>query len=515
MTRKAIFFATFHSGRGADLPPRFATPATDNLGILALRILHVAAEIYPLVKTGGLADVVAALPSALAARGLEARILVPGLPNILNGVVGLKRVMRFGPAFGAAVINLRLGYMPDSGLPVYVIDAPFLYRRSANPYLGPDGRDWHDNHRRFALLGWVAAHLASGELDRRWIPDLVHYHDWHAGLAPAYIAQSPALSTATVFTIHNLAFHGLFPLDCHSDLGLLTSGAMQSGIEFHGQLSFMKAALVHAKRINAVSPTYAREICAADAGWGLDGLLRDRGTDLSGILNGVDYQVWDPATDSTLAQNYDLHHLHGKKICKLKLQAELGFRPSTKTPLFAVVSRLTEQKGLDLLLGALPVLLAEGGQLVVIGSGDPGMEARFRAAAAAHPHSVSVYFGFEEPTSHRIIAAADILLVPSRFEPCGLTQLYALRYGTLPLVRRVGGLADTVIDITPETLADDSANGFVFDHIDVAALASRIQDACALFKHRPIWRRIQQRGMAQDFSWNDSAARYEELYRSM
>ncbi|HNI72211.1 MAG TPA: glycogen synthase GlgA, partial [Accumulibacter sp.] len=391
----------------------------------------------------------------------------------------------------------------------------FLYRRSANPYLGPDGRDWHDNHRRFALLGWVAAHLASGELDRRWIPDLVHCHDWHAGLAPAYIAQSPALSTATVFTIHNLAFHGLFPLDCHSDLGLLTSGAMQSGIEFHGQLSFMKAALVHAKRINAVSPTYAREICAADAGWGLDGLLRDRGTDLSGILNGVDYQVWDPATDSTLAQNYDLHHLHGKKICKLKLQAELGFRPSTKTPLFAVVSRLTEQKGLDLLLGALPVLLAEGGQLVVIGSGDPGMEARFRAAAAAHPHSVSVYFGFEEPTSHRIIAAADILLVPSRFEPCGLTQLYALRYGTLPLVRRVGGLADTVIDITPETLADDSANGFVFDHIDVAALASRIQDACALFKHRPIWRRIQQRGMAQDFSWNDSAARYEELYRSM
>ncbi len=480
-----------------------------------MRILHVASEIFPLVKTGGLADVVAALPAALAARGLDTRILVPGMPGILNGVVGLRRVMRFGPAFGAAVINLRLGHMPDSGLPVYAIDAPFLFRRSGNPYLGPDGRDWPDNHRRFALLGWVAAHLASGELDRHWIPDLVHCHDWHAGLAPAYIAQNPALNTPTVFTIHNLAFHGLFPLDCHTDLGLLTSGAMQSGIEFHGQLSFMKAALVHARRINAVSPGYAREICAPDAGWGLDGLLRDRGADLSGILNGVDYRVWDPAKDTALARNYDDVHLHGKKICKLKLQAELGFRPSTKTPLFAVVSRLTEQKGLDLLLGALPVLLAEGGQLVVIGSGDARVEAGFRAAAAAHPKSVSVYLGYEEATSHRITAAADVLLVPSRFEPCGLTQLYALRYGTLPLVRRVGGLADTVVDISPETLNDGTANGFVFDAIAIEALAARIRDACALFPHRNVWRQIQRQGMRKDFSWDDSAARYEALYRSL
>ncbi len=480
-----------------------------------MRILHVASEIFPLVKTGGLADVVAALPAALAARGLDTRILVPGMPGILNGVVGLRRVMRFGPAFGAAVINLRLGHMPDSGLPVYVIDAPFLYRRSGNPYLGPDARDWPDNHRRFALLGWVAAHLASGELDRHWIPDLVHCHDWHAGLAPAYIAQNPALNAPTVFTIHNLAFHGLFPLDCHTDLGLLTSGAMQSGIEFHGQLSFMKAALVHARRVNAVSPGYAREICAPDAGWGLDGLLRDRGADLSGILNGVDYRIWDPATDPALPRNYDVVSLHGKKVCKLMLQAELGFRPSTKTPLFAVVSRLTEQKGLDLLLGALPVLHAEGGQLVVIGSGDAHIEAGFRAAAAAHPKSVSIYLGYDEATSHRITAAADVLLVPSRFEPCGLTQLYALRYGTLPLVRRVGGLADTVVDSTPETINDETANGFVFGEISIESLAARIRDACAMFRHRNVWRQIQRQGMMQDFSWDDSAARYEALYRSI
>ncbi|HPT49863.1 MAG TPA: glycogen synthase GlgA [Accumulibacter sp.] len=478
-----------------------------------MRILHVAAEIYPLVKTGGLADVVAALPAALAARGLDTRVLVPGMPSVMSGVVDLKRVMRFGPAFGAAVVTLRLGRMPDSGLPVYVIDAPFLYRRDGNPYLGPDGRDWNDNHRRFALLGWVAAHLASGELDRRWQPDVVHSHDWHAGLAPAYIAQSPALNTATVFTIHNLAFRGLFPLDCHTDLGLLISGAMQSGIEFHGQLSFMKAALVHAKRINAVSPSYAREICTSEFGWGLDGLLRDRGDDLSGILNGVDYRVWDPRTDKALTRNYDAENPRGKKVCKLTLQGELGFARSTKIPLLAVVSRLTEQKGLDLVLEALPVLLAAGGQLVVIGSGDADVEAGFRAAAAAHPKSVSVYLGYDDAMSHRITAAADILLVPSRFEPCGLTQLYALRYGTLPLVRRVGGLADTVIDATPATLDDGTANGFVFDQATGCALASRIVDACALFRDSARWRQIQKRGMVQDFSWDDSAARYEALYR--
>jgi starch synthase len=316
-----------------------------------LRILHVAAEIYPLVKTGGLADVVAALPAALAKRGLDTRVLVPGMPAILNGVSDLKRVIRLGPAFGAAIITLRLGRLPDSGLLAYVIDAPFLFVRDGNPYLGPDGRDWKDNHRRYALLGWIAAHLAAGELDRNWQPEVVHAHDWHAGLAPAYIAQNPALNTATVFTIHNLAFRGLFPLDHHNDLGLLISGTDQSALEFYGQLSFMKAALVHAKRVNTVSPTYAREICTPKFGWGLDGLLRDRGGHLSGILNGVDYSLWDPGTDPALPRTYTADHLRGKKVCKLKLQAEMGFARRAKAPLFAVVSRLTSQKGMDLILG--------------------------------------------------------------------------------------------------------------------------------------------------------------------
>jgi len=480
-----------------------------------LRVLHLAAEIYPLVKTGGLADVVAALPVALAARGLDTRVLLPGMPGILSGLVGLKRVVRIGPAFGAAVITLRLGRLADSGLPAYVIDAPFLYRRDGNPYLGPDGRDWNDNHRRFALLGWIAAHLASGELDRNWRPDVVHAHDWHAGLAPAYIAQNPALTTSTVFTIHNLAFRGLFPLDHHNDLGLLISGADQSALEFHGQLSFMKAALVHAKRVNAVSPTYAREICMPEFGWGLDGLLRDRGTDLSGILNGVDYSVWNPETDAALPRSYSHEDLRGKDSCKVKLQSELGFARRAKAPLFAVVSRLTAQKGMDLILGALPAILAEGGQLVVIGSGETEIEAAYRAAAAANPENVSVHLGYDDAFSHRIMAGSDILLVPSRFEPCGLTQLYALRYGTLPLVRRVGGLADTVIDATPESLQAGTANGFVFADASSRALAARIADACALYRNAAAWCLVQQRGMLQDYSWADSAVRYEALYRSI
>ncbi len=480
-----------------------------------MRILHVAAEIYPLVKTGGLADVVAALPAALAARGLDVRVLLPGMPAILNGIGDLKRVIRFGPAFGAAVITLRLGRLPDNGLLAYVIDAPFLYRRDGNPYLGPDGCDWSDNHRRFALLGWVAAHLAAGELDRHWQPEVVHAHDWHAGLAPAYIAQNPAGTTATVFTIHNLSFRGLFPLDHHNDLGLQISGANQSGIEFHGQLSFMKAALVHAKRVNAVSPTYAREICTQEFGWGLDGVLRGRGGDLSGILNGVDYSVWDAASNVALPKNYSAERLRGKMVCKLRLQAQLGFALRTKAPLFAIVSRLTSQKGMDLVLGALPALLADGAQLVVIGSGEADIEAAFRAAAAAHPDAVSVHLGYDEAFSHRIMAGADVLLVPSRFEPCGLTQLYALRYGTLPLVRRVGGLADTVIDATAENIRAGTANGFTFDDASSRKLAARIGRACALYRDVAVWRQIQRHGMALDFSWDDSAVRYEALYRSI
>lgn len=479
-----------------------------------MRILHVASEIYPLVKTGGLADVLGSLPPALAKRGLDVRVLVPGLPGIIKGMTDLQTVLRIGPVFGAAVVTLRLGRLPDSGLPAYVIDAPFLYQREGNPYVGPDGHDWNDNHRRFALLGWVAAHIASGELDPDWVPDVVHAHDWHAGLVPVYLAQNPSLKTASVFTIHNLAFRGIFPIDCHAELGLPARKLTPHGIEFHGKISFMKAGLVYSNRITTVSPTYAREICTPEFGCGLEGVLRDRGSALSGILNGVDYSIWNP-DDPAIARPYHAHDFSGKLDCKRALQSEFGLDQGASGPLFAVVSRLTSQKGMDLLLAAMPELLREGAQLVVLGSGEGDLEAGFRYAASANPQNVAVFIGYDENMSHRIMAGADVLLVPSRFEPCGLTQLYALRYGTVPLVRRVGGLADTVVDATPDSLYADSATGFAFDEPSRYALAARIRDAVGLYHDQDAWRRVQRRGMAQDYSWDDSAANYESLYRSI
>jgi len=479
-----------------------------------MRILHVASEIFPLVKTGGLADVVGSLPPALAKRGLDVRVLLPGLPGVLNGILGLKPVVQIGPVFGAAVVTLSLGRLPDSGLHAYVIEAPFLYQREGNPYVGPDGHDWSDNHRRFGLLGWVAAHLASGELDPDWVPGVVHAHDWHAGLAPAYITQNPGLKTPSVFTVHNLAFRGIFPMECHHELGLPMRKLTPHGLEFHGKISFMKAGLVYSNRITTVSPNYAREICTPEFGCGLDGVMRDRGSDLSGILNGVDYAVWNPAS-AKIASPYSVDNVAGKKICKRALQLEFGLSTEAHGPLFAVVSRLTSQKGMDLLLASLPELLREGAQLIVLGTGDGDLEAGFRYAASVNPENVAVYIGYDESMSHRFMAGADVLLVPSRFEPCGLTQLYALRYGTLPLVRRVGGLADTVVDVNDDSLAADKATGFVFDDAARHALGARIRDACAFYGNQDAWLQVQKRAMLQDFSWDDSAMHYEELYRSL
>ena len=479
-----------------------------------MRILHVAAEIYPLVKTGGLADVVAALPPALARRGLDVRVLLPGLPGILGGVSGLAPVIRIGPAFGAAVVTLRCGRLADSGLSVYVVDAPFLYQRAGNAYVGPDGRDWSDNHRRFALLGWTAAHLAAGELDADWRPDVIHAHDWHASLAPLYVAQSPGLPTATVLTVHNLAFQGRFASECLAELALPVGSLTPPGIEFHGGISFMKAGLIHARKVTTVSPTYAREICTPEFGYGLDGVLRDRGADLSGILNGVDYAIWNPA-DAAIAAPYRADDLAGKRLCKRALQRELNLADDAAGPLVVVVSRLFVQKGMDLLLAALPDLLGEGGQLAVLGAGDGELEAGFRQAAAAHPRQVALHAGYDEAMAHRFIAGGDVLAVPSRFEPCGLTQLYALRYGTLPLVRRVGGLADTVVDANVDNLAFDRATGFVFGEATGDAVGRRIREACALYRQPPVWQQVQRRAMAQNFSWDDSAAHYEALYRSL
>jgi len=479
-----------------------------------MRILQVASEIYPLVKTGGLGDVVGALPPALAESGADVRLLLPGLAPILDDLQESREVFVCGPAFGAARVSVRRGRLASVGLTGYAIDAPYLYRRPGSPYLGPDGKEWRDNHRRFGLLGWIGAHLAAGEIDAEWRPAVLHAHDWHAGLAPAYIAAHPGPTAATVCTVHNLAFLGVFPLETRAELDLSPAQLTYEGMEFHGQLSFLKAGLAYADRITTVSPTYAQEIRTAEQGCGLDGLLRLRAAQLSGILNGVDTRVWNPATDTLIAQRYDLATLAGKRACKRALQAELGL-PSIDAPLFGIVSRLTHQKGIDLLLDALPELARLDAQLAVLGSGDPALEAALQAAVAEFPTQVAVRIGYDEALSHRLVAGADLILVPSRFEPCGLTQMYGLRYGTLPLVRRCGGLADTVVDASEANRAAGRATGFVFERATGAALAEAIGRAAELYRDAPAWTRAMQVAMAQDVSWDKAAREYMALYREL
>ncbi|HEY9067694.1 MAG TPA: glycogen synthase GlgA [Burkholderiaceae bacterium] len=483
---------------------------------MTIKVLHVGAEVFPLVKTGGLADVLGALPQALMAQGAEVRLLLPGLPAFADAVLHQKTVLEFGPLFGAARIRLRLGQMPYSHVPAYVIDAPYLYRRDGSPYQAGDGSEWPDNLQRFAMLGWIAARLAAGELDPAWTPQVMHAHDWHAAMSCAYVAAHPPTRAATVYTVHNLAYQGLFP---HADFRLLELPSRymtHTGLEFHGQLSFMKAGLKYARRVTTVSPTYAREIGTQEFGVGLDGVIRGRGADVSGVLNGVDGEVWNPASDTALAARYTPERMDGKAACKLALQRELGLAERPDAPLFGVVSRLTSQKGLDLVLGALPGLVQRGGQLALQGTGDPALEEAFREAANANPQQLAVRIGYDEAFAHRIIGGADAILVPSRFEPCGLTQMYGLRYGTLPVVRRVGGLADTVVDATAESLAGQRATGFVFDAPSVQALDGALQRAAEVYANdRAAWRRLQSTAMAQDFSWRGAASQYLALYRAI
>ena len=476
-----------------------------------MRVLHAAAEVYPWVKTGGLADVLGALPQALAAEGADVRLLLPGLPAVLDALEHARVVAEPGALFGAARITLRQGVLTGSGVTAYVVDAPLMYRRPGNPYLGPDGREWADNLQRFALLGWVGAHLASGELDPDWQPQVLHAHDWHAATACAYLAAQPAASARSVYTVHNLAYQGLFDAGDFALLGLPARFMGSAGLEFHGQLSCMKAGLVYASKVTTVSPTYAREIALEEFGCGLEGLVRSRDADVSGILNGVDGLVWNPRTDPAIAAQYSETDLAGKARCKAALQQALGLPLDAHAPLFVAVSRLTSQKGLDLVLSALPELLAHGAQLAVQGSGDAALERALLAAAAHYPRRVAVRLAYDEAFAHQMVAGADAMLVPSRFEPCGLTQLYALRYGTVPVVRRVGGLADTVLDLAE----GDASTGIVFDDATGAAMADAMTRTVALYRDTAAWRRLMLRGMAQDFSWGPPAREYMALYRAL
>ena len=480
-----------------------------------MRVLHAAAEIFPHVKTGGLADVVAALPLALQAAGADVRVLLPGLPAVMGALEARQPLAELGACFGVAGIRLWRGRLAAVALPVYVVDAPMLYRRDGGPYADARGRDWPDNLQRWGLLGWTAAQLAGCELDPQWTPQVVHGHDWHAALACAYLHAHPVPGVRSVYTVHNLAYQGLFPLSDHALLGLGSALLSADGIEYHGQLSFMKAGLKFADRITTVSPGYAREIATPEFGHGLDGVIRMRGAQVQGILNGIDDTLWDPAQDAQLAAAYGPGDMQGKAACKQALQCEAGLEVRPDTPVLAVVSRLTHQKGLDLVVQALEPLLAQGVQLVVQGSGEADLQRAFEQAAAVHRGQVAAFIGYDEARAHRLFAGADALLVPSRFEPCGLTQLYAMRYGTLPVARRVGGLADTVVDASGEALAGGRATGFLFDEAQAAALLAAVSRLVQTYRDPASWDRLRQAAMAQDHSWRGPAQRYLALYEEL
>jgi starch synthase len=474
-----------------------------------MKVLFVASEAFPLVKTGGLGDVGGALPPALAAEGADVRLLLPAYREARARADRLKSVARLSlPGGEAQLLETRL---PGTRIVLWLLDHPPSYDRPGDPYHDAHGRPWPDNAVRFALLCRAACAIALGQTGLGWRPDLVHAHDWQAGLAPALLAHEPG-RPATVFTIHNLAYQGLFPAETFSALRLPPSLWSHAALEFHGRLSFIKGGIVFADRLTTVSPGYAHEIQTPEHGHGLDGLLRHRAAHLSGILNGIDDKTWNPARDIHLVNRYSARRPAGKPANKLALQTELNLAPDPQLPLLGMVGRLVAQKGVDLVVEALTRLDQWPLQLAVLGTGERRYEQRLLTEAARRPGRLAVRIGYDEPLAHRILAAADLFLMPSRFEPCGLSQLYAMRYGAVPVARRVGGLADTVVDANPDHLRAGRATGILFDEPRAEALAAAVERALALHRDRRLWRRLMLAGMRQDHGWRHSAAEYLRLY---
>ncbi|MBM4191667.1 MAG: glycogen synthase GlgA [Gammaproteobacteria bacterium] len=467
----------------------------------SLSVLHAATELFPWIKTGGLADVAAALPEALGTIGVDTRLVIPGFPDVISALRDDRVVYEAQGLLGTSRMQLRLGTLPSRNTPVYVIDAPSLYARPGSPYSHPHNGDWGDNLIRFAMLGWTAARLAEGGLDPHWRPDVLHVHDWHPALALAYVADSwPPVKS--VFTIHNIDYQGRFPPADFNRLDLPHWLCAPYGpLEFFGDLCFLKAGVLLAHKVTTVSPTYAREVTEGQHGHGIDSVIRSRGDALIGILNGVNYSVWDPRNDEHLPARFGIDDLAGKARCKTTLRSRVGLNDRGDAPIFVVVSRLGWQKGSDLIANAADDLVARGAQLVVIGSGDRQIEERFKELQNRHGGMVTIHTEFSEPLAHLAIAGGDALIMPSRQEPCGLTQMYAKRYGTLPLVHAVGGLADTV---TIET-------GFSFVERE-SSLTATIDRVLQTHQDRPRWMQMVSTAMRTDHSWGKSAEAYRNIY---
>jgi starch synthase len=473
-----------------------------------MKILSAASELFPLVKTGGLADVTGAMPAALAEHGVAVTSIVPGYPAVMAALDTAAPFHRYADLFGGPAQLLR---GTAKGLDVIAIDAPHLFDRAGNPYLGKDGKDWPDNAQRFAALARAAADVAGG-INKRYRADVLHCHDWQAALGSVYAHFSGG--PKSVVTVHNIAFQGQFPASVFGLLGLPEQVFGIDGLEYYGNVGYLKGGLAMADAITTVSPTYAQEICTPEYGMGLDGLLRARRNALCGIVNGIDTDVWNPAKDPLIAAPYGVKTLTRRSANKRALEARFKLDPGDGL-LHGVVSRLTWQKGMDIFAATLDQMVATGARLVLLGTGEAAIEAAILDAATRHPGRIGVIIGYDEALSHLIQAGADTILVPSRFEPCGLTQLYGLRYGCVPVVARTGGLNDTVIDANDAALAAEAATGFQFSPVDAPTLEHALTRASACFADQKLWRGLQKRGMEQDVSWARSAAAYAQLYRTL
>lgn len=477
------------------------------------KILFATSEVYPLIKTGGLADVAASLPRALLKLGQDVKILLPAYASVLEKAksIGIKEVAQL--EIEGYSISLKQTRLPGTKVIVWLVDIPEFFEREGNPYCGPDGNDWFDNHKRFYVFARVAELIALDQVGLNWQPIIVHCNDWQTGLIPALLSLHPN-HPATVFTIHNLAYRGLFSYQAFAELNLPAVFWHHERLEFYGQMSFIKGGLAFADFITTVSPSYANEIQSPEFGNGLDGLIRYRKDAIAGILNGIDTDEWNPGTDPHLTCNYNRRTLGNKTKNKLALQEELGLTVNPEIPLLGFVGRLVDQKGVDLILEQMNQLLTLNCQLVVLGSGFPHYEKALKNIAEQHPEKVSVTLGYNESFAHRIEASSDIFLMPSIFEPCGLNQLYSLRYGTLPVVRAVGGLRDTVFEQTLEGKLE-LANGFVFHGAAAGELFSTIQRAILLFQQKDQWKQLQLNAMSKDFSWDASAKEYLAIYEQI
>lgn len=472
------------------------------------KILFVTSEAYPLIKTGGLADVSGSLPIALDTLGHDVRIVMPAYADVLASLGELPKKSFKQVDRSVIIYETKL---PGTKVPVWLVCQDGIFDRSGNPYLSDDGKSWPDNAERFGLLCRIGVEIAMNRMGFGWKPHVVHCNDWQTGLIPALLEDEPD-RPATVFTIHNLAYQGLFPREAFKLLGLPKRFWSTNALEFYDQLSFIKGGLVYADRINTVSPTYAAEIQDKEFGCGLEGLLKQRADRLCGIINGIDEEAWNPAIDPDIAKDYDIGNLEGKAKNKQALQKRFNLEQDGEVALIAMVGRTVQQKGIDLVIEILPKLMEMDVQLVILGGGEKKYEHTLTQWSRLYPDRLALYLGYDEPLAHLIEAGADIFLMPSRFEPCGLNQMYSQRYGTVPIVRRIGGLADTVENADMDNIIDAKASGIVFEEADADALLEAVTYALRLFSNKTIWGQIQKVGMGKDFSWKKSAEKYLELY---